>query len=278
MRDYSGRTVVITGAGSGLGSAMADRFAAAGANLVLLDIDEERVLAKGSELTARGVAVLARRLDVADKAQLTESASVIEERFGGIHVVCANVGVQQFGAIDRLSDDDWTWVMGVNFHGTVGTIDALLPLLRAAEGARHIVLTASASVFQFGARMAAYVASKFAVVGYGEVLRQELAGEGINVAMLFPAGMTTRHLESSVAARPSTLGESRLDLGDIEAMMASAGITGEEHVASADHAVRNLLADLEAGHRYIITHGNYLSQVESQQAEILAAFDRMQAC
>jgi NAD(P)-dependent dehydrogenase (short-subunit alcohol dehydrogenase family) len=278
MRDYSGRTVVITGAGSGLGSAMADRFAAAGANLVLLDIDEERVLAKGSELTARGVAVLARRLDVADKAQLTESASVIEERFGGIHVVCANVGVQQFGAIDRLSDDDWTWVMGVNFHGTVGTIDALLPLLRAAQGARHIVLTASASVFQFGARMAAYVASKFAVVGYGEVLRQELAGEGINVAMLFPAGMTTRHLESSVAARPSTLGESRLDLGDIEAMMASAGITGEEHVASADHAVRNLLADLEAGHRYIITHGNYLSQVESQQAEILAAFDRMQAC
>jgi NAD(P)-dependent dehydrogenase (short-subunit alcohol dehydrogenase family) len=277
MRDYSGRTVVITGAGSGLGSAMADRFAAAGANLVLLDIDEERVLAKGSELTASGVAVLARPLDVADKAQLTAAASAIEERFGGIHVVCANVGVQQFGAIDRLSDDDWTWVMGVNFHGAVGTIDALLPLLRSAEGARHIVLTASASVFQFGARMAAYVASKFAVVGYGEVLRQELADEGINVAMLFPAGMATRHLESSVAARPSTLGESRLDFSDIEAMMASAGITGEEHVASADHAVRNLLADLEAGHRYIITHGDYRGQVESQQAEVLAAFDRMQA-
>ncbi len=82
------------------------------------------------------------------------------------------------------------------------------------------------------------------VVGYGEVLRQELAAEGINVSLLFPGGMITRHLESSVAARPAELGESRLEREDIEAMMASADMTVENHLATAEHAVRNLLEEL----------------------------------
>ena len=115
--------------------------------------------------------------------------------------------------------------------------------------------------------MAAYVTSKYAVVGYGEVLRQELAEEGINVSLLFPAGMITRHLESSVAARPSELGESRLDRADIEAMMASADMTVENHLATAEHAVRNLLAELRAKQPYIITHGAYKAQVESAAAQ-----------
>ena len=167
--------------------------------------------------------------------------------------------------------------MGVNFHGVINTVDAFLPLLRSREGQRHVVLTASASFFQFGIRMAAYVASKFAVVGYGEVLRQELAPEGINVAMLFPAGMATRHIESSIAARPADLGESRFDYEDVKAMMAGADIDAAAHVATADHAVRNLLAELGAGSPYIITHGNYRHQVEAQQRDVLAAFDRMAA-
>jgi short-subunit dehydrogenase len=146
-----------------------------------------------------------------------------------------------------------------------------------AGSARHIVLTASASVFQFGARMAAYVASKFAVAGYGEVLRQELADEGINVALLFPAGMATRHIESSMAARPAQLGESRFDPDDIEVMIKSAGIDRAAHVASAEEAVRNLLAELRAGHRYIFTHGDYRHQIVAQQQDVLAAFDRMLA-
>lgn len=125
--------------------------------------------------------------------------------------------------------------------------------------------------------MAAYVTTKYAVVGYGEVLRQELAEEGINVSLLFPAGMITRHLESSVAARPKVLGESRLERADIEAMMASANITQENHLATAEHAVRNLLAELRAKAPYIITHGAYKNQVEAQQRTVLDAFDRMLA-
>lgn len=274
---YAGKAVVITGAASGLGAAMADKFGEEGARLALLDIDRERVDAKAADLRVRGFEAFGLSVDVADPTSLATAAANFAERYGNCHTVCANVGVQQFGKIDALTPEDWQWVMSVNFNGVVNTVATFLPLLRKTEGRRHIVLTSSASFFQIGIRMAAYVASKFAVVGYGEVLRRELAPEDINVAMLFPAGMVTRHLESSIAARPAELGTSRFDMEDIQAMMSDAGIDQDGHVASPEHAVRNLLDDLDSGHPYIITHGDYHSQVQAQQREISAAFERMAA-
>ena len=276
MDEYAGRVAVITGAGSGLGAAMADLFAGEGARLALLDIDGERAGAKAEELRDRGADAFAMRVDVADKAQVAAAAEAVRERFGAAHVLCANVGVQQFGAIDRLTDQDWDWVISVNFRGVVDTVGAFLPLIRADQGVRHILLTASASYFQLGARMAAYVASKFAVVGYGEVLRQELAAEGINVAMLFPAGMMTRHIESSIAARPAGLGPSRFDQADIAAMVASSDVDTSADLATAEEAVANLLAELRTGEPYIITHGSYRHQVEARQARVIDAFRRME--
>jgi NAD(P)-dependent dehydrogenase (short-subunit alcohol dehydrogenase family) len=277
MMRYAGKVVVITGGASGLGLAMAERFAAEGAKLALLDIDRARAEAAAEDFRNRGFAAIGLAADVANAADVAAAAKAVRAAYGAVDVLCANVGVQQFGAIDTLTAQDWQWVMGVNFHGVVQCVEAFLPLLRSSEGQRHIVLTASASFFQIGIRMAAYIASKYAVVGYGEVLRRELAGEGINVAMLFPAGMTTRHLESSVAARPSELGASKLDMADITAMVADAGIARAAHVASAEYAARNLLDELDAQRGYIITHGDYRHQVEAKQQEILAAFAAMES-
>lgn len=199
MSDYRGRTVAITGAASGLGAAMADVFAAAGAHLALFDIDTARVEEKATALRGQGREVLAMGVDVVDSAAPAAAAEAVAARFGRCDVLCANVGVQQFGAIDSLTPQDWSWVMSVNVLGVIGTVKAFLPLLRQTDGERHIVLTASSSFFTPGVRMAVYVTSKYAVVGYGEVLQEELAGEGIHVALLFPAGMSTRHLASSAA-------------------------------------------------------------------------------
>jgi NAD(P)-dependent dehydrogenase (short-subunit alcohol dehydrogenase family) len=274
---YKGKTAVITGGGSGLGAAMADLFTGEGANVALLDIDGASAEAKATELGERGYNAIALRVDVADRDSLEAAADAVAARFGACDVLCANVGVQQFGAVDKLTDQDWSWVLSVNVMGVINTVAAFLPLLRKADGERHIVVTASASYFTPGVRMAAYVSTKYAVVGYAEVLRRELAEEGINVSMLFPGGMATRHLESSIAARPEELGESRLERDDIEAMMASADMTVENHLSTADHAVRNLLDDLAQKRAYIITHGSYKGQVEAQQREVLEAFDRMLA-
>jgi NAD(P)-dependent dehydrogenase (short-subunit alcohol dehydrogenase family) len=256
---------------------MAAQFAEAGARVVLLDIDGARAEAEAERLRGQRADAFALQLDVADRASLARVAETVRERCGGIHVLCANVGVQQFGAVGKLTEQDWRWVIDVNVHGLIATVDAFLPLLRATEGQRHIVLTSSASYFQHGIRMGAYVASKFAVTGFGEVLREELAPEGIHVALLFPAGMITRHIESSMAARPAELGESRYDRSDVEAMMALAEIDNATHLATPEHAIRNLLADLREHEPYIISHGDYRAQVEQHQRAILRAFERMEA-
>ena len=106
------------------------------------------------------------------------------------------------GSRIALTDDDWTWVLTVNVLGTVRTVAAFLPLLRGRDGWRQISITASSGVFVPAIRLGAYTTSKSALVGYGDTLRLELADEGIGVTVVFPAGMMTRHLESSAAARP----------------------------------------------------------------------------
>jgi NAD(P)-dependent dehydrogenase (short-subunit alcohol dehydrogenase family) len=277
MAEYSGRTAVVTGAGSGLGAAMADLFAGEGANAALLDIDGERAEAKAAELRGRGTQAISAKVDVADSASVAAAAEAVRAKFGACEVLCANVGVQQFGAVEKLTEQDWSWVLSVNVMGVINTVAAFLPLLRQGKGERHIVLTASAACFQPSVRMAAYAATKYAVQGYGEVLRRELAEEGIHVALVFPAGMMTRHLESSRLARPQELGESVLNPDDIQAMMAAAVMEETNYVATAEHAVRNLLADLRAKEPYIFTHGNYKDQIEERHHQVIAAFDRMLA-
>ena len=265
------KVAVITGAGSGLGSAMADVFAGAGMAVAAFDIDGDRA----AETAARvGNGSVSARVDVADRSSMEAAAKLVEDAFGGCEVVCANVGVQQFGTVERLTEADWRWVMDVNVVGPVNTVHAFLPLLRKREGQRNILLTASSSALAPGIRLAAYTASKFAVMGLGEVLRDELEPENIGVSILFPAGMMTRHLESSAQARPEEIGPWQIADDDISAMMSSRSM-GDEHVATPEHAVRNLLRDLADNRRYIITHGRYKSTIEERFNDILESFDRM---
>src|SRR6476661_1920287 len=180
MTDLHGRTAVVTGAGSGLGAALA------------------RALADDV-----GVTTTSARIDIGDTASVVTAAEHVRVTLGGCDILCSNVGVQQFGAIDKLTDQDWQWMLNVNVLGTVRTVREFLPMLRAGNGLRRIVFTASSSVLAPSVRLGAYQTSKFAVLGFAESLREELAGEDIGVTVLFPGGMTTRHLESSVLARPS---------------------------------------------------------------------------
>lgn len=271
---------VITGAGSGLGAAMADRFAAEGLAIAAIDINGAQAAETAARLAAGGARAIALACDVADRASVRAAADAVADAFGAATVVCANVGVQQFGAIDRLSDDDWRWVLDVNVMGVVHTVDAFLPLLRRDEsrgrGRRHIVVTSSSAAYSPGIRMGAYTTSKYAVTGYAETLRMELAGEGIGVSILFPAGMRTDHLQSSRRARPADRGESVLRREDIDAMMASRRIDADDHVATAAHATRHLIADLAANRRYIVTHGDCRAAIVENHDDLLAAHDRAQ--
>jgi len=276
LADLQGRVAVVTGGGSGLGAAMCRQFASAGMAVAALDIDEANAQGTAEALAREfGVPTVAVRVDVGDTASVHAAAASVRAALGGCDVLCANVGVQQFGAIDRLTEDDWRWVLEVNVLGTVRTVAAFLPMLRERSGLRRILLTASSGALVPGVRLAAYTASKDAVIGYGDTLRQELADEGIGVMIVFPAGMSTRHLESSKLARPDEIGEWVIAPDDIDAMMSSRKV-GEEHVATAEHAVRNLLTDLVANEPYLITHGSYRAEYHARLAAVEAAFDRME--
>lgn len=276
VKYFKGGSAVVTGAGSGLGRSMAERFASQGMTIFALDIDGDNAEETAEMLREKGANAFAMSVDVADKNQLLDAAEQVKREFGSCSVLCANVGVQQFGSIEALSDDDWRWVLDVNLMGVVHTVNAFLPLIRKAPDPRRILLTSSSAAFSPGIRMAAYTTSKYAVTGYGETLRMELADENIGVSILFPSGMSTTHLQSSQKARPAELGVSEIRREDIDAMMQSRDIDVDGHVATAEYATRHLLKELADNQRYIITHGDCRSVISGNAEELLRAHDRAQ--
>ena len=276
MTELAGKVAVITGGGGGLGAALGKVFAEAGMGVAALDIDEAAAARTAAELAeAFGVPTTSVRVDVGDADSIEAAAAHVESTVGGCDVLCANVGVQQFGAIDRLTDDDWTWLLNVNVLGTVRTVRAFLPQIRARSGFRRIVLTASSSVLAPAVRLGAYQTTKFAVMGFGETLREELADEGIGVTLLYPGGMMTGHLDSSERARPADLVATGAEDDDLTTMLEHRPV-GADDVVMPDHAVRNLLADLEANEPYCLTHGSHRPVYEERRAAMDAAFDRME--
>ena len=149
----------------------------------------------------------------------TAAAATIDEQFGRCDLAISNVGVQLFGGVDRLTDDEWRWVLDVNVVGSTRVARSFVPLLRPTRG--HLAFTASSSVLDPASRLGAYQASKFAVWGLAETLRLELADDGISVSVLFPSGMMSRHLETSGAAQPDHLRRPVATDDDLAAMFAS---------------------------------------------------------
>lgn len=265
---------VVTGGGSGLGAVLADTFANEGMAVAVVDIDSGRAGAVAESIVGRGRTALGLQGDVADRSSLDQIAERLSDQFGACHVLCVNAGVVQFGALERLTEQDWRWVLEVNVLGAVNTVGAFLPLLRSASGMRRILLTSSSSALSPGARLGAYAASKYALTGYGETLRIELEPEGIGVSILFPAGMRTRFLELSPTVRPAALGRSVTYPDDHDAMLASRDTTADEYIVEPEYAVRNVLSDLRNNEPYIVTHAPYRRRYEARAALLRAAFDR----
>jgi NAD(P)-dependent dehydrogenase (short-subunit alcohol dehydrogenase family) len=163
----------------------------------------------------------------------------------------------------------------VNVLGTVHTVMAFLPLLRETAGDRHVVLTSSNSVLAPSPRIGPYIMTKAAVTAFGEVLATELAGEGIGVTIVFPAGMITNQLENSRASRPAGSGLWELREEDKKVVSAHAAPTPADVALPAD-AAAGLLEQVLAHRRYVVTHGSSRTRFEARVAELLEAHERME--
>jgi NAD(P)-dependent dehydrogenase (short-subunit alcohol dehydrogenase family) len=195
MELTKGQVAVVTGGASGIGLALAERFAGAGLDLVLADVQEDALATATAQLEARGVSVLPLRVDVSKEAEVQRLAEQTIERFGAVHVVCNNAGVAGRGDPWFGPISSWEWVMGVNFWGVVYGCRTFLPHLAAGGG--YIVNTASiAGLFPgFGP---SYDASKHAVVAMTEHLYNtvQTAGLPVGVSVLCPGWVQTNILEA----------------------------------------------------------------------------------
>jgi NADP-dependent 3-hydroxy acid dehydrogenase YdfG len=188
MTTINGRTAVITGAGSGIGRAVAQRLAAHGCPVALADWDEDGVQETAASISGP---VLTRRLDVRDRqGQMAFAAEVAEWAPAPLGLVFNNAGVTVLQGVADAAPEDDQWVFDVNFHGVVNGVTAFLPLLlQQRSGA--VVNTSSVFGLVGFPHQSAYCASKFAVRGYTEALRQELRGTGVRAATVHPGGVKT---------------------------------------------------------------------------------------
>ncbi|MCX4096749.1 SDR family oxidoreductase [Nocardia sp. alder85J] len=263
---------VITGGASGFGLALADQCARRGMRVALLDIDHDRAVTEAGTLSARhGVAVSAVETDAASSASVDAAATAVADRYGRADLVVSNVGVQLFGAVERLTDREWQWVLDLNVIGAARTARAFLPLLRAAPKGR-LAFTTSSSVLDPASRMGVYQAGKFAVWGLAETLRLELRDQ-VAVSVIFPSGMLSRHLESSAVVQPAELRRPIGDAADFEAMAASNPGMVQAPV-SPDEAASNVADEVLAGTRYIVTHGDLEPAVRERSALLADAARR----
>ena len=188
--DFAGLTAVVTGAGSGVGRALAVELVGRGARVAASDLEPD-----GLDETARLCAAGELRgyvLDVADRGAVLQHAEEVSRDFGDIHLVINNAGVILVATVEDMSWADYDWLMGVNLDGVVNGSKAFLPYL-ARSGDGHLVNVSSAFGFVGVPSMSAYNAAKFGVRGFTESLRQEMIMERrpVSVHCVHPGGMRT---------------------------------------------------------------------------------------
>lgn len=205
MRTFQGRVAAITGAGSGIGRALALDLARRGCALALCDRDEPALLETVSLAGTPGVRITTACVDVADRVQIQAWADQVVRDHGGVHLLINNAGVALSAPLATVREPDFQWIMAVNFWGVVWGTQAFLPHLRATaqrESQRpgaHIVNLSSLFGLMAVPGVGPYNASKFAVRGYTEALRMELdlAGGDVSATCVHPGGIRTRIAQAS---------------------------------------------------------------------------------
>jgi NAD(P)-dependent dehydrogenase (short-subunit alcohol dehydrogenase family) len=265
MKDIAGKVAVVTGGGGGIGRGMALAFATAGMRVVVADIDDEAAQKVCGELLATGCDAAACGTDVSDKSSVEALAETVYQRFGAAHLLCNNAGVTTFETLEKSSDADWEWVLGVNLRGVVHGLQAFLPRMKAQGGETHVVNTASAAGMQPYPLLGPYVATKYAVVGITETLRMEGESWGLSASVLCPGNVATDIVRSS-RNRPARLGGSGGLIRQDVARAIEQGLDPEWVGRMVRDAVRR--DDL-----YVFTHPQQREEVAARFGRIIDAFD-----
>jgi NAD(P)-dependent dehydrogenase (short-subunit alcohol dehydrogenase family) len=270
MEHFAGKTAVVTGAGSGMGKAFALRWGAEGMNVVIGDIQQEALDATVAELSAAGVPVLGLRTDVSRLADIEALADAAESRFGPIHLVNNNAGVEGYldGPIWEATSKDWDWTLSVNLMSVIYGVQTFVPRMLAHGEPGHVVNTCSMTSVIAASNM--YGICKHAILALTEVLAADLKAAGANIGAtgLCP-GIIATNLFHGSRNRPSALTN--------EGGMSSSGAELRERMHATlskgmppSEVADKLVTAVRENALYLLTDHEWDSRVQARHDAIMA--------
>lgn len=193
MQGFNGKIAVITGAGSGIGQALALELASLGARLALSDVSEQGLAETRSMISAESprAEVKVYRLDVATREAVFAHAEQVKADFGTAHYLFNNAGVALFATVENMTLDELDWLLGINLFGVIYGTKAFLPMMRAQDEGHIVNISSVLGLFATPAS-SAYVISKFGVRGFTEALARELEGSNVFASCVHPGGIKTK--------------------------------------------------------------------------------------
>jgi NADP-dependent 3-hydroxy acid dehydrogenase YdfG len=240
------KVIVITGAGSGIGRATALAAAAEGARVIACDVDQARLDTLASELGDR--AIFVRKVDVSDRAQMAAFADEVHAHVPAADVIVNNAGVAIGGDFLDTSLDDWQWLLGINLFGVIHGCHYFIPkMVERGAGGQVINISSILGIYP-APKVSAYVASKFAILGFSQSLRAELAPHHIGVSAICPGLIATAIVEDGRIT--GTLGKRR---GKVAAVFRK-GAPPERVASSILHAIRTNPAVRTVGRDAAVIH------------------------
>lgn len=261
MTQVSGARAVVTGGASGIGRGIAEALLAAGARVVIADIDEGPLTRTAAEIGAHPVAV-----DVSSLESVQHLAEATVSELGGVDIVVNNAGVGPFARIAELTMEDWRWIIDVNLFGVIHGVHVFLPLLEANPDGGHLVNTSSMSAFTPFETLGSYAVTKFGVNALTEVLQAELASAGSRVhATLLVPGSVRSNIAHSTRTRPDQAGALRDATIDLSFANSARWL---EPAEVGEITVRAILSDAP----YAVTHPERWPAVAERFRRIEAAF------
>jgi NAD(P)-dependent dehydrogenase (short-subunit alcohol dehydrogenase family) len=263
--ELQGRTAVVTGAASGIGLALTERFVAEGMAVVMADVEEPVLEREASRLREGGAPVVAVTCDVSDADQVDALRDRALAEHGAVHVLCNNAGVGGPGRPTITTEPAvWDWVIGVNVLGPAYGVSAFAPVM-VEQGEGHIVNTASEAGLVASPILGSYHVSKYAVVGLSEAMALELAGTGVGVTCVCPELVDTKIFESTRNAPPS-LGlppPPPMPISTVEQWMGTVAMPPADVAADVVYAIR-------ANRFWVLTHQVTLERVRRRNADLEA--------
>lgn len=227
MRNFKDKVAVVTGAASGIGKALSVLLAERGAVVALVDINAEGLAGTADLITSAGSDCSQHVVDVADRAAVEALAADVVSQHGAVHLLINNAGVSVVDRVEDIAYDDFEWLMNINFWGVVYGTKSFLPHLKRADEA-HIVNISSLFGIMSVPLQSAYNAAKFAVRGFTESLKMELADSNVGVSCVHPGGIQTE------ITRNSRIGEGALEMSrdELHAAFLRAAPTPPEKAAA----------------------------------------------